>query len=132
MSTSVRVALDYALYAPEIQVPVALACACLVIAAAVWRSRSSDALRVTAAGSVLWLLLIGWFLQSEPTFKGAEIVGLSLALVLAFFTWAIVGLRRAVVSAKGQIVVGILAALVASFAAPIVFLSVGCGFGACP
>lgn len=115
MSTSLRLALDYVLYAPEIQVPFALACACLVIAAAVWRSRLSDALRVIAARSVLWLLLIAWFLRSEPTFKGAEIVGLSFGLALGLFTWAVLGLRRAVVTGKGQIVVGILLALIASF-----------------
>jgi hypothetical protein len=126
--------LQFVLYAPEIQVPVALACGSLVLADAVWRGLLSNLLRTAMAGALLWLLLIFWFMRSEPTwnFRGAEIVGLSLGLVVGFFAYASMGVRRKVVATRTRIEVGMFVALVASFAAPIVFLCAGCGFGDCP
>jgi len=122
----------YSIFLPDM-VPVLLVCLAFPLAAAVWRHRSDYVLRTVIAGGLSWLLLMVWFLRSEPTLKGGAAVGIALGVVLGFLALAIIGLRRTVVHPRTQFVLAIIVALVASFATPIIFIFVGCSFfGECP
>ena len=123
--------MSYVFYAPGFQVPVALACACLIAATALPRGPLSHGWRAIVAASVVWLVLMLWFWEPGSTLKGVGVFGLALGLVLAFYVWALIGLRRAVVATRARLAVAVIVAFVASFATPIVVITVSCAFGDC-
>jgi hypothetical protein len=124
-------AMSYLFYAPGFQLPVGLACVCLIAAVGLPGSLLSGASRALVAAFVMWLILMLWFWQSGSTLKGIGVMGLALGLLLAFYAWVVVGLRRTVVNTPTRLAVAVLVAFVVSFAAPIVVITVSCAFGDC-
>jgi len=124
-------AMSYVFYAPGFQVPVGLACVCLIAAVGLPWSLLPDPSRALMAAAVMWLILMLWFWESGSTLKGVGVMALALGLLLAFYVWVVVGLRRTVVKIPARLAVAVLVAFVVSFAAPIVVITVSCAFGDC-
>jgi hypothetical protein len=118
-------------YAPGFQMPVALACTCLIAAVGLPSSSVSDASRTLIAACAAWFVLMLWFRESGATFKGVWVLGLALGLLLAFYAWVVLALRRTLVGVRTRLAVAVLVALIVSFAAPVLVITVSCAFGDC-